>query len=54
MEGGVMQARAQRDIRPFDASVDHLRNYFRLLTTEGTARPAPRQGRGSIPNHPSR
>jgi TetR/AcrR family transcriptional repressor of nem operon len=54
MEGGVMQARAQRDIRSFDASVDHLRNYFRLLTTEGTARPAPRQGRGSSPTRPSR
>jgi AcrR family transcriptional regulator len=38
MEGGVMQARAQRDIRPFDASVDHLRNYFLLLTA---TRPAP-------------
>jgi len=38
MEGGVMQARAKRDIRPFDASVDHLRNYFRLLTSP---RPAP-------------
>jgi TetR/AcrR family transcriptional repressor of nem operon len=38
MEGGVMQARAQRDIGPFDASVDHLRNYFRLLTVP---RPAP-------------
>lgn len=38
MEGGVMQARAQRDIGPFDASVDHLRNYFRLLTAP---RPAP-------------
>jgi TetR/AcrR family transcriptional regulator, transcriptional repressor for nem operon len=32
MEGGVMQARAQRKIDPFDASVAHLRDYFRLLT----------------------
>lgn len=31
MEGGVMQSRAHRDIRPFDASVEHLREYFRLL-----------------------
>jgi TetR/AcrR family transcriptional repressor of nem operon len=31
MEGGVMQARAHRDIAPFDASVEHLREYFRLL-----------------------
>jgi len=38
MEGGVMQARAQREIGPFDASVEHLRNYFRLLTGP---RPAP-------------
>lgn len=32
MEGGVMQARAHRDLAPFDASVAHLRDYFRLLT----------------------
>jgi len=32
MEGGVMQARAHRDLAPFDASVAHLREYFRLLT----------------------
>lgn len=31
MEGGVMQARAHRAIEPFDASVQHLREYFRLL-----------------------
>ena len=31
MEGGVMQARAHRAIEPFDASVEHLRGYFRLL-----------------------
>lgn len=31
MEGGVMQARAHREIGPFDASVEHLRDYFRLL-----------------------
>jgi TetR/AcrR family transcriptional regulator, transcriptional repressor for nem operon len=31
MEGGVMQARAHRAIEPFDASVGHLREYFRLL-----------------------
>ena len=46
MEGGVMQARAQRDIRPFDASVDHLRNYFRLLTVPRTA-PVARTARNS-------
>lgn len=31
MEGGVMQARARRDIEPFDASVQQLRNYVSLL-----------------------
>jgi AcrR family transcriptional regulator len=31
MEGGVMQARARRDIGPFDASVAHLRQYLALL-----------------------
>lgn len=31
MEGGVMQARAHREIAPFDASVEHLREYLRLL-----------------------
>jgi len=31
MEGGVMQARAHRDVAPFDASVEHLRGYFQLL-----------------------
>src|ERR1700742_3588105 len=35
MEGGVMQARAHRDVAPFDASVEHLREYFRLLMARG-------------------
>jgi len=35
MEGGVMQARAHREIGPFDASVEHLREYFRLLAEQG-------------------
>src|SRR5271167_5172913 len=34
MEGGVMQARAQRHIAPFDASVEHLRGYFQLLESQ--------------------
>ena len=34
MEGGVMQARAHRDLAPFDASVAQLREHFRLLTGE--------------------
>jgi TetR/AcrR family transcriptional regulator, transcriptional repressor for nem operon len=34
MEGGVMQARAQREVTPFDASVEHLRQYFQLLESQ--------------------
>ena len=34
MEGGVMQARAQQSIEPFDAGVRQLRTYFYLLTGE--------------------
>jgi TetR/AcrR family transcriptional repressor of nem operon len=34
MEGGVMQSRAHRAIEPFDASVAHLRDYFRLLVLQ--------------------
>jgi TetR/AcrR family transcriptional repressor of nem operon len=34
MEGGVMQSRAHRAIGPFDASVKHLRGYFRLLIAQ--------------------
>lgn len=37
MEGGVMQARAHRAIEPFDASVEHLREYFRLLERQREA-----------------
>jgi len=35
MEGGVMQARAHREVAPFDASVEHLRGYFALLMEKG-------------------
>jgi len=34
MEGGVMQARAHRAVEPFDASVNHLREYFRLMVAQ--------------------
>jgi TetR/AcrR family transcriptional repressor of nem operon len=34
MEGGVMQSRAHRAIGPFDASVEHLHKYFRLLLAQ--------------------
>lgn len=40
MEGGVMQSRAARDPKPFDASVAQLRNYFqRLEAAAAAARP---------------
>jgi TetR/AcrR family transcriptional repressor of nem operon len=38
MEGGVMQARAHGSIEPFDACVEHLRDYVARLMT--TAEPA--------------
>jgi AcrR family transcriptional regulator len=44
MEGGVMQARAQREIAPFDASVEHLRGYFQLLESKRK-----RENEGNIP-----
>lgn len=34
MEGAVMQARIERDIRPFDACVDELRTYFRGMAQQ--------------------
>jgi TetR/AcrR family transcriptional regulator, transcriptional repressor for nem operon len=34
MEGGVMQARVERSLRPFEISVERLRDYLRSLTTE--------------------
>lgn len=37
MEGGVMQARAHREVGPFDASVEHLREYFRLMMAQSGA-----------------
>lgn len=37
MEGGVMQARVQRSLEPFDASVNHLRRYLQCLA-HGNAR----------------
>jgi TetR/AcrR family transcriptional regulator, transcriptional repressor for nem operon len=34
MEGGVMLSRAHRSVRPFDASVRQLRNYFAALKAQ--------------------
>ena len=45
MEGGVMQARAHREIGPFDASVEHLREYFRLLILRKQSRKAGEGGK---------
>jgi TetR/AcrR family transcriptional regulator, transcriptional repressor for nem operon len=47
MEGGVMQSRAHREIAPFDASVEHLREYFRLLTARGGNRSGIGKGLGA-------
>jgi len=35
MEGGILQARAQENIRPFDESVLHLRRYLETLLEPG-------------------
>ncbi len=37
MEGGILQARAQRQLGPFEASVRHLRRYLEMLQRERTA-----------------
>jgi TetR/AcrR family transcriptional repressor of nem operon len=42
MEGGVMQARAYKDIEPFEEAVTHLRDYLDRLLTAGTTWSAPR------------
>jgi AcrR family transcriptional regulator len=36
MEGGIMQARAEKRIEPFDQGVAHLRVYLELLMKEST------------------
>ena len=54
MEGGVMQSRAHRDITPFDASVDHLRDYFRLLAASRALLPDVRRARAARPKPKSR
>jgi len=40
MEGGVMQSRSQRSIGPFDDSVAQLREYFKRLEDEASAKRA--------------
>ncbi len=36
MEGGVMQARTERSLKPFDDAVTQLRDYFDRLMADGT------------------
>src|SRR5262245_38952723 len=50
MEGGVMQARAQRSIAPFDASVAELREHFERLIQAGTNWAVPRAPAASARN----
>lgn len=47
MEGGMMQARAARDIAPMDQSIAQLRAYFDLLQSQAAAERAPRGGNSS-------
>jgi len=42
MEGGIMQARTQRTIEPFDSSVAQLRDYFERLIRDATDWSKPR------------
>ena len=41
MEGGVMQARTERSIKPFDDAVTQLRDYFERIMNDGTSWNAP-------------
>jgi TetR/AcrR family transcriptional repressor of nem operon len=52
MEGGLMQARAAGDLRPFDESVAELRGYFDLLEARAAAErgAAPRKPGGTTTN----
>jgi TetR/AcrR family transcriptional regulator, transcriptional repressor for nem operon len=54
MEGGVMQARAHREIGPFDASVEHLRSYFRLLALNADRHRVKRKQKKKVNNRNSR
>jgi len=42
MEGAVMQARADRSLGPFDASVEQLRDYINRLLAEATPQRGPK------------
>jgi TetR/AcrR family transcriptional regulator, transcriptional repressor for nem operon len=47
MEGGLMQARAAGDVRPFDDSIAQLRAYFDALQQEAASKRSARSQRGS-------
>jgi hypothetical protein len=42
MEGAVMQARAHRNVEPYDAAVAQLRDYMERLLSDGTSWAEPR------------
>jgi TetR/AcrR family transcriptional repressor of nem operon len=47
MEGGVMQSRSYRSVKPFDQSVAQLRSYFAYLITKPARVKIHRRGRSS-------
>src|SRR5580700_1451212 len=47
MEGGVMQSRSYRSVKPFDQSVAQLRSYFAYLITKPSRVKIHRRGRSS-------
>jgi AcrR family transcriptional regulator len=50
MEGGLMQARARGDLKPFDDSVAQLRNYLEALQDRArAAKPAARRSKTTTP-----
>lgn len=49
MEGGVMLARTQRRLEPFDTAVRQLRRYIDGLQSSAAARPRPRSVRSRSP-----
>lgn len=51
MEGGVMQARAEKSLQPFDAAVTQLRDYFDRLLSDGGDWNAPRSSSCSASRH---
>lgn len=48
LEGGIMQARGHRDVRPYDEAVAQLRDYFDRLLAEGTRAADRNKGSGEM------